>query len=136
MKLEQVMDLQYRKLLSARDQIREGIEAEMEGSLLMQISVVLLLAPLLVDLDSLSYPELDERQTEIVSGYLDVLLKSDDPGITLSLYPEDIEELFAIAGTNRISDEWNRRIALMFVDAANEIFPDYYVGKEHLAEIL
>ena len=81
----------------------------------MQISVVLLLAPLLVDLDSLSYPELDERQTEIVSGYLDVLLKSDDPGVTLPLYPEDIEELFFLSPSVVYNDmkkmkEWLNRL--------------------------
>ena len=138
MTLDQIMDLQYRKLLTARNIIREELQvvAAEEDALVIQLSNILLLSQLLTDLDSLEAPTLEWSEAKIAGHCYEVLLESDDPGVTTMLYQEDIEHVLALTGKRRLSDEINREIALRFADAANEIIPELFIGRQHLEEIL
>ena len=138
MTLDQIMDLQYRKLLTARDIIREELQvvAAEEDALVIQLSNILLLSQLLTDLDSLNAPVMAGCGTSFAGHCYASLLESDDPGVTTMLYQEDIEHVLALTGKRRLSDEINREIALRFADAANEIIPELFIGRQHLEEIL
>ncbi len=138
MTFDQIMDMQYRKLLTARDMIREELEAVAadEDALVIQLSIILLLSQLLTDLDSLEAPTMGWGEAKFAGHCYEVLLESEDPGVTTMLYQEDIEHVLALTGKRRLSDEINREIALRFADAANEMVPDMFIGRQHLEEIL
>lgn len=138
MTFDQIMDMQYRKLLTAREMIRGELEAAAadEEALVIQLSNILLLSQLLTDLDSIEAPTLEWSEAKIAGHCYEVLLESDDPGVTTMLYQEDIEHVLALTGKRRLSDEINREIALRFADAANEIIPELFIGRQHLEEIL
>ncbi len=135
MTLDQVMDPEYRKLIAARDMVRDAVaELLEEDNLLVFVSSILLLALMLPDSDSVEAEPLTRR------GVLDLLynsvMESDDPAVEVPLYPEDIEWIMAVAGKYQLPADINREVALRFADAANEMIEGLDVDRAHLARSL
>ncbi len=140
MTLEQVMDLQYRKLLTAKDVIWQEMgpiwddeDADAMGFAPNMYVVGILL---LVDMDTMGLPELNETQRDMIEPLYEEILNCEDNSTGISLPLEYRKMLLKVLETNRICDQWNRELALKVTDFVNEAFPSFYVGKEHLAEIL
>ncbi len=140
MTLDQVMDLQYRKLLTVREDIWNQLEpvwdSEDDEDMPFAPNINAVGVLLLVDLDRMNLPELDETQRDMIEPLVVAILDCEEMDMGISLPLEYRQTLVKVLETNRISDEWNRKLALKVTGFANEISPMLFIGKEHLAEIL
>ena len=139
MTLDQVMDLQYRKLLTARDTFWQ----EMEPFWVREVdpeeyspNIFAVGALMLLDLDRLDLPELEEEQREMLEPLYETIRDYEDMDTGIVIPLEYRLEMLQILETNRISDEWNRELALKAAAFANRALPALFIGEEHLAEIL
>ena len=136
MTLDQIMDLQYRKLLTAREDIWSEIGDIWQQEEDEALNLHAIAALLLVDMDRMSLPEVAGEDKDFLEILYKALLENDDLWIGTTIPYEARCEISRILSESRIPDEWNREIALRTVDLANNTMPFLFIGKEHLEEIL
>lgn len=136
MTIDQVKDQEYDKLLKARDDIWMRLGGAIEEGENFETSIIFILAQLLVDEKSLALPEMSEEQASFAAGYVEPFLASRNNMLSLMLNEKDVRQLLDTAKTNRISDSWNRQLALRFADVVRDLFPAFHVVREHLERIL
>jgi len=132
-----VMNLQYRKLLTARDDFwRENREAwNAEGDLTVSLSAAMSL--FLIDLDSLDHPQIDEDERRFLGQMIRLLQDlPEDEDIRVSLTCGQRQAMSEIAGRHRLDDAWHRITALRFASFANSSYPMLFIGRAVLEEIL
>ena len=136
MTFDQIMDLQYRKLLTAKEEIWSNIQEVWQAEEDEAIGLHAIASIMLVDMDRMDLPEVEGEDKEFLEILYNTVLENDDLGIGTVIPYEARMEISRILSSYRISDEWNREIALRVVDLANSVNPFLFIGKEHLAEVL
>ena len=136
MTFDQIMDLQYRKLLTAREDIWSNIQEVWQTEEDEAIGLHAIASIMLVDMDRMDLPEVEGEEKAFLEILYNTVLENDEPGIGIVIPYEARMEISRILSSYRISDEWNREIALRVVDLANSVNPFLFIGKEHLAEVL
>lgn len=136
MTINQIMDLQYRKLLTAREEIWANIEEVWQAEEDEAIGLHAIASIILVDMDRMDLPEVEGEDKAFLEILYNAMLENDDLGIGTVIPYEARMEISRILSSYRIPDEWNREIALRVVDLANSVMPFLFIGKEHLAEVL
>ena len=136
MTFDQIMDLQYRKLLTAREDIWSNIQEVWQAEEDEAIGLHAIASIMLVDMDRMDLPEVEGEEKAFLEILYNTVLENDEPGIGIVIPYEARMEISRILSSYRISDEWNREIALRVVDLANSVNPFLFIGKEHLAEVL
>ena len=136
MTFDQIMDLQYRKLLTVREEIWSNIQEVWQAEEDEAIGLHAIASILLVDMDRMDLPEVEGEDKAFLEILYKAVLENDDLGVGTVIPYEARMEISRILSSYRISDEWNREIALRVVDLANSVNPFLFIGKEHLAEVL
>ena len=135
--LNTIMNLQYRKLLTAREYVWQEIEDEWNGDGDMNVSLTAAMSLFLIDLDSLSYPEIGEDERQFLGQMIrlfETYPENEDIGVRLTC--DQRQAISQIAGEFRLDDEWHKIVALRFASYANNYYPMLFIGRTILEEIL
>ena len=131
------MNFQYRKLLTAKEDLWQEIGGSWNAEGDLGVSLAAAMSMFVIDLDSLSYPEIGEEERNFL-GQMIQLFQSypEDQDIGVRLTYDQRQAMSEIAGQYRLDDEWHRIVALRFADFANSNYPMLFIGKEMLKDIL
>lgn len=135
MDVNTIMNLQYRKLLTARELVWEQIGADWDEAGDAALPLAAAMSRFLIDLDSLSYPEIGPEEQSFLDQLI-VPLQQNGAGVLIGLTEQQRQDLSWLAERFRLDDERHKIVALCFADFANETFPTLFIGKQMLEQIL
>ena len=138
MTLDQIMDLQYRKLLTARERFWAEMEEDWNNEQLDEAAFHLgtVGVLMLLDLERMELEELGAEEKDFLGPLVEMILESEDADDAVIL-PYDVRQaIMAVLAQKRIPDEWNRALAVHAVDFVNAVMPILFIGKDHLESIL
>ena len=119
MDIDKILNLQYRKLLTKKEELVSYLETALKyGNTLIDITDIEVLALFLIDLDNLNYPSIDNNDNDLLKDYINNLLndnvydqKENDINV--------IKKIYDLSKTHRITDELNKKIALGYAKYIN-----------------
>ena len=136
MNVDTILNFQYRKILTAKDDLWQDLREDWDSEGDLQISLTAAMSLFIIDLDSLSYPEIGEEERVFLGQMIRILEEHPDEDVMVSLTDVQRQDMTEIAGKFRLDDEWHKLVVLQFADLANYLNPMMFIGKGMLEEIL
>lgn len=133
MTIDGILNLQYRKLLTLQNNVKARFFQNGKKLLSVDMKLIEALSIFMIDLENLNYPEIDEDE----KNFLEPMIRSleENPTQNVKLTHAQRQKMIQIARTHKISDEWNKIIALAFVDYHNDIVTVAPAGKTVIEKI-
>ena len=136
MNVDTIMNLQYRKILTVKEDLWQDLREDWDSEGDIQIPLTAAMSLFIIDLDSLSYPEIGEEERAFLGQMIRILEEHPDEDVMVSLTDVQRQDMTEIAGKFRLDDEWHKYIVLRFANLANYLKPVMFIGKGMLEEIL
>lgn len=138
MNIEKIMNLQYRKVLTKKEEIKNYILASIKYKKeLVELSDIEILSIFLIDLDNLNYPIINEENSQIIKEYVNNLLEKN---YTQKKERETslINQIYELSTKYRLNDELNKQIALGYANYLNDNVDTnlLFIGVNSLEELL
>lgn len=129
-----ILHLQYRKLLTMKETLKicnhHNWKLEKED---MVVKLAEAMCMFLIEFDNMNLPELDGDDKKFLELFIEALKEDSLQSVIIS-YPARMR-LVKLSDTRRVSEEWNKIIALAFTDYYNEREPIFGVGKESIEKL-
>ena len=117
MQIDDVLNLQYRKLLTEKEKIKELIEQSNKcNNTTVLMSNVELLSLLLIDLENFDKDIPNNDDNELIKEYL---LKNNDSFEKVQINIELANKFKAIGENSRINSELNKEISILYANYVN-----------------
>jgi hypothetical protein len=119
MNIEKIMNLQYRKVLTKKEEVKGYIlTAHKHNNELIDLSAIEILSLFIIDLDNMNYNLMTDNETSIIKEYVTDLLE-DNVYEKKELSTDNIYSIYELSTKYRISDELNKKIALSYAKYLN-----------------
>ena len=117
MQIDDVLNLQYRKLLTEKEKIKEFIEQSNKcNNTTVLMSNVELLSLLLIDLENFDKDIPNNDDNELIKEYL---LKNNDSFEKVQINIELANKFKTIGENSRINSELNKEISILYANYVN-----------------
>ena len=134
MKVEDILNLQYRKLLTAKDEYLPEYYYRWDNEEVdIEIPLALVMSMFLIDLENVSKPLIDVQERTFLTSFLKLLEEHPDGYVRLPYHQRLAFNM--ISSTNVVDDEMNKTIALAFTDYVNQRDFMMMVGKKVIEDI-
>ena len=127
MTLEQVLNFQYRKVLTNKLRIKEYIQNSHKfKTKTVSLREIEVLSLLLTELDNLNNEEINIEESEIIKKYISCL--TTDNEYENEYKTEEIYQIYEIGKNKKINDELNKLIAIKYAEYINKTKPLNPIG--------
>lgn len=129
MTVEQILNLQYRKILTRKQTIRNIIEQSIKLNIeKFEINEIEIIGLLLIEFDNNDKEELSEDEVNIIKPFLKILLNNDHKKREYDI--KLLNNIMEIGNNKKINLDLNKQIALKYAEYINIVDPMMLVGIE------
>lgn len=118
MTVEQILNLQYRKILTKRETIKDYIKYSIiSKSDIIELSNIEILSLLLIDFDNNDKEELSAKELKIIEPFINHITDNDNNKRKYN--PKDIDIIKNIGYNKKINLDLNKAIAIKYAEYIN-----------------
>lgn len=129
MTVEQILNLQYRKILTRKQTIRNIIEQSIKLNIeKFEINEIEIIGLLLIEFDNNDKEELSEDEVNIIKPFFKILLNNDHKKREYDI--KLLNNIMEIGNNKKINLDLNKQIALKYAEYINIVDPMMLVGIE------
>lgn len=129
MTTEQILNLQYRKILTRKQDIRNLIMQAIKLNVeIIELNEIDILGLLLIEFDNNHKEELSDDENIIIKPFLEILIDNDHQKRKYNV--EKLKKIMEIGNSKKIDLDLNKLIAIKYAEYINIIDPVMLIGIE------